>query len=579
MGPHSSLVVITLVGCGVGVGTAGACRFDGAVPSGARIVCLSTANCPDGTTCDDVLARCIDPTSPPVQAKALEVAVVEDAATEMDVGEGARIVEPPSNGALVALETGLFAYTPAPDFFGVDVARYARFDERYGVETLPTTVTFRVEPVNDAPIAGDLEVTCVEDGAVAGLLPVEDIDDDELVVSLATEPAHGEVTFDGVVFLFTSGENETRATSFEYVVIDAAGASATGRVDLGVQPANDAPLIPDIERTVTSGSSVLVHLPTNDIDGDPLTFSLLRAPVLGSVVIDGDPQQLRYTAFPGVVGVDSLLLLVSDGTLTSAVARVEISVVSLADFTSLPPAPSCAAHLASGNVGTGSYVLTDGAVVVCDMESDGGGWTRVGHYDVDEGGPCPGEWLPPAGVPGCGRTDATASMRSATFASPIPYREVRAVIRAFGFGGPDAFNRLFVGAENSVDSFYVDGVSLTVGEPRRHVFTWAQGLVDNAIGSSDSCPCVDGAAAPAIVGDRYLCEAGDTSCCHFWDFTDVLWDGNQLGDTCRASPEGGSSVVLTLDGEETEPLEVRILHDEGADDEDLAVQKLDLFVR
>ena len=89
---------------------------------------------------------------------------------------------------------------------------------------------------------------------------------------------------------------------------------------------------------------------------------------------------------------------------------------------------------------------------------------------------------------------------------------------------------LFTGAGQSIDTFYIDGVSLTHGSPRQHIWSFGGGL--DEVNSAYSCPCVTGSATgnriPSFVGRNYFCEAGIprySSGVTFWPNGDPLWDG------------------------------------------------------
>ena len=57
---------------------------------------------------------------------------------------------------------------------------------------------------------------------------------------------------------------------------------------------------------------------------------------------------------------------------------------------------------------------------------------------------------------------------------------------------------------------YVDGISLTHGYPRQHIWTFAAGL--DEIGSHPRCPCTNtnfasrASQPPAFVGNDYFCD-------------------------------------------------------------------------
>ena len=72
------------------------------------------------------------------------------------------------------------------------------------------------------------------------------------------------------------------------------------------------------------------------------------------------------------------------------------------------------------------------------------------------------------------------------------------------FGGPHPMGK-------AIDEAYVDGVSITLANPRRHVWTYASGYSDD-LAHSSNCPCssTSGVGAYPFIGEHYYCESGTT---------------------------------------------------------------------
>ena len=101
-------------------------------------------------------------------------------------------------------------------------------------------------------------------------------------------------------------------------------------------------------------------------------------------------------------------------------------------------------------------------------------------------------------------------------------------IIGYQIGTPDAF---FYGPSRSIDNVYVEGVSVTRGSPRQHIWTFAGGHDEQSIYPGETCPCVTGSIAgsrvPSFVGQNYFCETGITQFNGqngtFWPNGDPLW--------------------------------------------------------
>ena len=96
---------------------------------------------------------------------------------------------------------------------------------------------------------------------------------------------------------------------------------------------------------------------------------------------------------------------------------------------------------------------------------------------------------------------------------------------------------------NSINSYYVDGISITHGNSRGHIWTYAAGLQENSIyvNGQHECPCANESRQkqPSFVGSDYFCESGcSKNYDHSTFHTDRLWDGEQCGAIekrcCRA---------------------------------------------
>ena len=86
----------------------------------------------------------------------------------------------------------------------------------------------------------------------------------------------------------------------------------------------------------------------------------------------------------------------------------------------------------------------------------------------------------------CVRSSDSAGCSSVTFpTSNIQYSRVCGRIIAYQIGATNAFEG------DSISSAYVDGVSLTHGNPRQHIWTFVAAL-DNEASTTDYnyCPCI-----------------------------------------------------------------------------------------
>ena len=243
------------------------------------------------------------------------------------------------------------------------------------------------------------------------------------------------------------------------------------------------------------------------------------------------------------------------------------------------------------------YTIIDGTGharhVYCQMEQVCGsssGWTRVAYLNMsDPTEECPSGFrlYDQNGVRACGRpVTSGGSCLSVRFPSfSISYSQVCGRVYGYQKGSPDAFWR---GRNSQVNANgnYVDGISITRGSPRKHLWTYAAGVQENFLTGPDvACPCSTGSRQhpPLAVGNDYFCESGVPG--HFdvntFYSNDRLWDGEQCGvierGCCRAS--GLPWFHKTLLSPTSDYIELRLCCDEGTSNEDVAVGLYEIYTK
>ena len=161
-----------------------------------------------------------------------------------------------------------------------------------------------------------------------------------------------------------------------------------------------------------------------------------------------------------------------------------------------------------------------------------GNWTRLAYLDMsDDTQSCPSGFrlYQSGGVRACGRSGTIASCVSVQFPSNgISYSQVCGRVVGYQYGHTDAVS----GYHNDINSWYVEGVSITRGSPRQHVWTLMAGYTE-ANAASNSCPCNTGSTVSVVpfIGDNYFCESGNnaSSTLPILYTSDPLWDGEDCG--------------------------------------------------
>ena len=223
------------------------------------------------------------------------------------------------------------------------------------------------------------------------------------------------------------------------------------------------------------------------------------------------------------------------------------------------------------------------------QECGDGQWKRIAYFDMsDPAQECPRGWRGyTSPVRCCGRPVTDRSSCPAVFFETYGYQYSKVCGRATGYqqGSPDGFASI-VNAEPStetVNGIYVDGVSVTHGNPRRHIWTFAVGVHEKGSGNNhNNCPCDGGASPPPFVGNNYFCETGDDTpnvqLHRFYD-DDPLWDGYDCYNTTCCLLNGPPYFTVQVDSPTTDAIEVRICGDQRTGDEDSPIALLELYVQ
>ena len=105
------------------------------------------------------------------------------------------------------------------------------------------------------------------------------------------------------------------------------------------------------------------------------------------------------------------------------------------------------------------------------------GWRRVAYLNMsDPSQQCPSVWreyTTPHRVCGRRSTSSSGSCEGLTYSTGSEqYNQVCGRIIGYQLGNTDSF----LGSSRSIDSDYVDGVSVTHGTPHQHIWTFSNGL-------------------------------------------------------------------------------------------------------
>ena len=270
-------------------------------------------------------------------------------------------------------------------------------------------------------------------------------------------------------------------------------------------------------------------------------------------------------------------------------------------FTPEYPTASCK-QIAEFNLhyDSGYYWIqgASGAVeVYCEMDTNNtfgqsGSWMRIANVDMSNSdSQCPpglvynvieGRRLcrKPSLDPGCSSTTFSAQ--------GVEYRKVCGKVIGYQYYQPNGFGPSRF-TSPLIDRTYVDGVSITHGSPRQHVWIFADAH-DEVITSGHhteytSCPCLHPSASfavniPSFVGNDYYCETGSrTEAQQRYYFDDPLWDGEGCEGENECCNRGGPWFCKQLPHSTQDDIEMRVCTNSPRSDEDTVLEQIELYIQ
>ena len=218
-----------------------------------------------------------------------------------------------------------------------------------------------------------------------------------------------------------------------------------------------------------------------------------------------------------------------------------------------------------------------------------GQWHRVAYLNMsDPSQQCPSAWREynTSGVRACGRQYSVSCSSVNYTTNGFRYRRVCGQVIGYQLGSTDVFDN----SHRGIDEAYVDGVSITHGTPRTHIWTYAAGEHDYLGSDSEiySCPCLltgsnyIAQTPPLFVSNDYYCESGNPDSGYpssIADTNDLLWDGQQCEGQCCSDGKSPPWFSVELPNPTTDDIEVRLCDTDTIDGEDTPIKMLELYIQ
>jgi len=216
-----------------------------------------------------------------------------------------------------------------------------------------------------------------------------------------------------------------------------------------------------------------------------------------------------------------------------------------------------------------------------------GGWIKIA--DIHDGENCPSAWqsitIPQTSKKACRSGQDAAGAYTANFSTEEAcegFQHFCGKVIGYQKGTPDGFNeKAVVGTQ--IDDCYLDGLSITYGQQRKHLWSLAIGVSLDNFTTLGNCPCSEnaGQSPPSFVRDDYYCDSASIglplTSAYFPD--NPVWDGEgcSSNNSCCAQanmPYFYRHLLMPV----KEDIEVRLCKNEVFSNEGILIKSMELYV-
>ena len=233
----------------------------------------------------------------------------------------------------------------------------------------------------------------------------------------------------------------------------------------------------------------------------------------------------------------------------------------------------------------------------CEMNPDKfnatGGFMKIVQLDMrNNASMCPKglQEIVPPGSPKrlCASPSTAAGAASIKFDTHcVNYTKVCGKITGYQYYSTEAFYSYAISRSiATLELNYVDGVSVTHGTPRKHIWTLASGMdeVRTTSDISKACPCsnteVDYTGRlPPFINNDYYCETGSRGAAqNKYYLNDPLWDGEGCGPDSTCCNHNGWW-CKELGYSTSDDIELRIITNSAKTDENILLETVELYIQ
>ena len=229
--------------------------------------------------------------------------------------------------------------------------------------------------------------------------------------------------------------------------------------------------------------------------------------------------------------------------------------------------------------------------VYCSFEEKcgtAGPWTRVAYLNMSDcSSACPNgsQQFVNGSTIACGiQEPSDPGCVSISAPTAHSYSHICGQVAGYQKGSGNGFGDSF---NSSIDKPYLDGISITRGSPKQHVWSYIIGVQENYLPDDLRyiCPCNNASLmqVPSYVGSDYYCESGCPGMLDFFTihFQDVLWDGQQCGliETACCAPPNQPWFHKILDAPSNDDIEIRLCIDQDTSNENTLVSLYEIYTK
>jgi|GEM_PF-1888721 len=241
------------------------------------------------------------------------------------------VLNEPKKGLLEILENETIKFTPSLNVNGADQATLMVKDVHGGSQEF--TVTYEILAVNDTPTIVATTLVTNEDNNLDALIEAQDVDGDELVFEIITEPESGTATISEEGQLTYQPNGDFYGSDLvEIKVTDPGDATASAEFVINVNPVNDAPVITSTRFDAREDEVLSNQLSATDVENHSVSYSLVEGSVQNGEAVVEQNGSFVFTPVQDYFGEASFAVVALDSEQGSTEQLITISVEAVEDM-------------------------------------------------------------------------------------------------------------------------------------------------------------------------------------------------------------------------------------------------------